>query len=108
VSVGDLEIAVAEDAFGVTVTAVGEVDIVTSTQLKRAFDVLLARDPAPETIWADLTGIGFMDTSGVAVLLGTRARAIAAGSRLVVTSASPALQRLFDVTGIGRFLSEPA
>jgi anti-anti-sigma factor len=104
----DLEIAVEETASGVTVRATGEVDIVTSTQLKRAFDTLLERDPPPATISADLTGIAFMDTSGVAVLLGTRTRAVTVGSRLVVTSASPVLQRLFDVTGIGRFLSEPA
>jgi anti-sigma B factor antagonist len=108
VSLPDLEIVLDEVGPDVTLIAAGEVDIVTSTQLKRAFDALLEREPPPETIRVDLTAIGFMDTSGVAVLLGTRSRAVAVGSRLVVTSASPVLQRLFDVTGIGRFLSEQA
>jgi anti-anti-sigma factor len=64
----------------------------------------LERETAPPRICADLQRVEFMDTSGVAVLLGAGARAIEAGSRLVVTAASPALQRLFDITGIGQFL----
>ena len=89
-----------------TVTVAGDVDLLTSTQLKRAFDVLLDRRPPPALIRADLRGVEFMDSSGVAVLLSARTRALKVGSRLVVTSASPVLQRLFDVTGIGELLRE--
>jgi anti-sigma B factor antagonist len=78
----------------------GEVDLVSSVQLKRAFDDELDRIAPPSEIRADLAGVDFMDTSGVAILLHARARALARGSRFVVTSASPFLDRLFEITGI--------
>jgi anti-anti-sigma factor len=100
-----LQIWIEDQGWSTTIlTAAGEVDLVTSVQLKRAFDSVLERETVPPRICADLQRVEFMDTSGVAVLLGVRRRAIEAGSRLVVTSASPALQRLFDITGIGEFL----
>jgi anti-sigma B factor antagonist len=107
-SAEDLQIAVDAGASAVDVTVAGEIDLVSSTQLKRALDAVLERLPPPRLIRVDLTDVGFMDTSGVAVLLAVRARALALGSRLVVSSASPFLERLFEVTGIGRFLAEQA
>ena len=107
-SAPELQIAVDTGASAVDVTVAGEIDLVTSTALKRALDGVLDRLPPPPLIRVDLTGVGFMDTSGVAVLLAIRTRALALGSRLVVSSASPFLERLFDVMGITRFLAEQA
>jgi anti-sigma B factor antagonist len=84
----------------VTFTISGEVDLVNSTRLKRAFDDELDRRPARPEIRADLAAVDFMDTTGVAVLLHARARAVKHGTRFVVTSASPFLDRLFEITGI--------
>jgi anti-sigma B factor antagonist len=78
----------------------GEIDLVNSTRLKRALDDELDRLPPPAEIRADLSAVDFMDTTGVAVLLHARSRALARGSRFVVTSASPFLDRLFEITGI--------
>ena len=82
----------------------GEIDLVTSGQLERALDRCLDRSRQPAHITVDLTGVGFMDTTGVAHLLAARARADEVGSRLVVSSTSPSLTRLFEITGIGRML----
>lgn len=101
-----LQIEIEDRGPTTVVTAAGEVDLVTSIELKRAFDALLDREAAPARITADFRQVHFMDTSGVAMLLAIRARALALGSRLVVTSASPSLQRLFDVTGLAEFLTE--
>ena len=100
----ELTIAI-EEAEGAVVLAVeGEIDLVTSIQLKRACDGVLDRSPPPARITADLAGVGFMDTSGVAVLLAARRRADEVGCPFVVTSTSPFLTRLFEITGIGRVL----
>ena len=106
VSAPELRVEIDDGSFVVTVTVAGEVDLSTSTQLKRTFDVVLDRRPPPALIQADLRDVAFMDSSGVAVLLGVRARALDVGSRLVVTSVSPVLQRLFDVAGIGQLLGD--
>ncbi len=101
-----LTIAIEERDGIVVLSVAGEIDLVTSTQLKRSLDDILQRSPPAARITADLAGVGFMDTTGVAVLLAARKRADEAGSRLVVSSTSPFLARLFEVTGIGRVLSD--
>jgi anti-anti-sigma factor len=70
-----IEIA-ADGPDGTVVRVSGEVDIATSTRLERAFEAQLDREPPPR-ISADLERVGFMDTSGVAVLLAIRSRALA-------------------------------
>ena len=42
-----------------------------------------------------------MDTTGVAVLLKARRRALEAGCRFTVKAASPTIQRLLEITGLG-------
>jgi anti-anti-sigma factor len=87
-----------------TVIVGGEVDLVTSTRLNRELDAAL--DAAPAWLRIDLTAVAFMDTSGVAVLLKARRRALEAGCRFSVKSASPAIQRLLEVTGLASLLGE--
>jgi anti-anti-sigma factor len=90
----------------VLLTVVGAVDLVTSVQVNRALDGVLQRSPPPPRVTADLAGVSFMDTSGIAVLLGARRRAHEAGCGLVVSSMSPYLTRLFEMTEIDRVLTD--
>ena len=102
----NLLVEIAEDGPDGTVVRVsGEVDIATSTRLKWAFEAQLDREPPPR-ISTDLERVGFMDTSGFAVLLAIRSRALTEGSCFVVSTCSAALDRLFEVTGIARVLGE--
>jgi anti-sigma B factor antagonist len=78
----------------------------TSTQLKRALDAALATDPLPPVVRADLTGVEFLDTTGLGLLLTARTQAEQRGSRFVVSSTSPAIDRLFAVTGVAKILCE--
>jgi anti-sigma B factor antagonist len=89
-----------------TLTIVGEVDMATSTQLKRALDDALAGDPLPPVVRADLTGVEFLDTTGLGLLLTARTQAEQRGSRFVVSSTSLAIERLFAITGVTRILCE--
>ena len=47
-----------------------------------------------------------MDTTGVAVLLKARRRALEAGCRFTVKAASPTIQRLLEITGLAALLAE--
>jgi anti-anti-sigma factor len=100
--VADQDLLIQRDEAGdvVTFTVAGEIDLVNSVALNRALDAELDRLVPPREIHADLSAVGFMDTSGVAMLLHARSRAIKRGSHFVVTSASPFLDRLFEITGI--------
>jgi anti-anti-sigma factor len=99
-----LHVRIARDADACTLTVAGEVDLSTSTQLKRALDAALDYEPAPATIRADLAGVGFLDTTGLGLLLAARTRAQGRGARFVVSSTSAELDRLFDITGVTAYL----
>jgi anti-anti-sigma factor len=89
-----------------TVRLEGEIDLVTSTQLNRELDTLLDRLPPPTRLRLDLRDVGFMDTTGVAVLLKARRRAHDLGCRFSVVSTSPAIARLFEITGLAGLLAD--
>lgn len=89
-----------------TVVVAGEIDLATSTKLNRELDAVLDRVPAPMRLRIDLGAVGFMDTSGVAVLLKARRRAREARCRFTVTSTSHTLTRLFEITGLTALLAD--
>jgi anti-anti-sigma factor len=99
-----LRIGVERDGDACTLTVVGDVDLSTSPQLKRALDEAFERDPVPSVVRADLSGVPFLDTIGLGLLLSARTRAEKLGSRFVVSSTSAALERLFDVAGVAAHL----
>ena len=100
-----LEVHIAHEAGSTTATVVGEVDLLTSVALNRELDMAL--DAGPEWLRLDLRDVVFMDTSGIAVLIKARRRALEAGCRFSVKSASPAIQRLLEITGLASLLNEP-
>jgi anti-sigma B factor antagonist len=102
----DLEIRTSYDGDAATVIVEGEIDLATSTQLNRELDAVLDRAPAPVRLRIDLGAVEFMDTTGVAILLKARRRALEQGCRLTVISTSHALTRLFEITGIAALLAE--
>jgi anti-sigma B factor antagonist/stage II sporulation protein AA (anti-sigma F factor antagonist) len=55
-------------------------------------------------IRAELRGVRFLDTTGLGLLLSAHKRARGRDSRFVVSSTSPELDRLFEVTGVDAFL----
>ena len=61
--------------------------------------------PQPEWLRIDLLAVSFMDTTGVAVLLKARRRALEAGCRFTVKAASPTIQRLLEITGLAALLA---
>ncbi len=102
-SVGDLfddllalSARTAEDG-AVTVTAAGEVDTFTAPLLRSVVDTQLQRQPRELVL--DLSGIQFLGSAGLAVLVETHksARDRDIGLRLIITGA---VARALTVTGL--------
>ncbi len=83
-------------------TPVGELDLVTTPILERAFDGVL-RDSDAERIVVDLTELSFMDSTGIHLLLRMQA-ACGDADRLRVINGSRSVQRILDVTGVRALL----
>jgi anti-anti-sigma factor len=84
------------------VVADGELDAASAATLAGALDDA----PSPETgIALDLSGVSFIDSSGLRVIAAEVQRAEAAGRPFTVSAASEAVRRIFEMTGLTSLLS---
>jgi anti-anti-sigma factor len=99
-------VSVIPDRDRVRVLAAGELDLSTTGALRAQFDELF--DVGWQDVTADLREVGFMDTSGVHVLLDARGRAEDVGGRLTVVVEPGPVRLVLDLTGTGERLSPAA
>ncbi|PPK64984.1 STAS domain-containing protein [Actinokineospora auranticolor] len=87
---------------GDLIQAEGEIDLATAGELRDALDAVFATDHSSATVVVDLTGVTFMDSAGLSVLLRAAKRAKATGRQLTV-AAIPAgpVRRVLDLSGLG-------
>lgn len=83
---------------GPVVTISGEIDIASASQLRNQLLGVMRRHGARLAL--DLTGVTFMDCSGINVLLAVGRRAHIEGGWLCVLRASPRVRRVLKLTGL--------
>ena len=76
----------------------GEVDTLTAPPLEKALQDLLA-DPGAGRLVVDLTGVTFLASSGLAVLIRAAHRAADRDLRLRLVTSSRAVRRPLQITG---------
>jgi anti-anti-sigma factor len=81
----------------------GDLDIVTSDDVKRELVELI--DEGHTSLALDLSDVGFVDSSGLGVLVAIHRHAEARGGEFVVRSAPPQVRRLFEITRLGDLLT---
>lgn len=86
----------------VTTRLSGDLDIVTSDEVKRDLAALV--DDGHTSLALDLSTVGFVDSSGLGVLVAIHRHAESLGGSFVVQSVPPQVQRLFDITRLGDLL----
>ncbi|MFR9803985.1 STAS domain-containing protein [Pseudonocardia sp. RS010] len=77
----------------------GEVDTLTAPALAEALGGLLEAEPVHAVAAVDLAGVGFLASSGLAVLIRAAHRAEAQGRALHLLGGSRAVTRPLEVTG---------
>ena len=78
----------------------GEIDTATAPRLQAGLDEALdAADAEGSRVVVDLTGVTFLASSGLAVLIGGARRVTALGGRLRLVAASRSVTRPLQVTG---------
>jgi anti-anti-sigma factor len=80
----------------------GEVDLHTAPILVAVVDSAFGADP--ETLVVDLSGVRFIDSTGIHALLDAHDRATAREVRLVLLPAAPEVQLVFRVAGVDALL----
>jgi anti-sigma B factor antagonist len=85
-----------EDA--VALGLAGDLDMSATFALEPVLDRILA-DGARELV-LDLGGVGFVDSSGLGLLIATHERTSDADVAMAITGAAPEIQRVFQIAGL--------
>jgi anti-sigma B factor antagonist len=88
-----------DDSGAPVIVVSGELDMSNAGKLEAAVESLVAQQP--ERLVFDLSGLRFMDSAGIAVLLAA-ANKVAA---IELRAPSPAVRRVVELTGLTRVLS---
>jgi anti-sigma B factor antagonist len=99
-SSGKLEISVDRVGKDAVVHLTGRVDVDSSPELRDRLRTLLSEEALPQTITVDLSGVFYIETSGVATLI--ESLRIARHHRVTfrLQGLEGAALRLFEVTGV--------
>lgn len=76
----------------------GEMDMSTVVTFEEAFSATL--DEAPDPLRIDLSGVTFMDSSGLNALIRARNAMEDRGRKLVISGVSDQVRHLFDISGL--------
>jgi anti-sigma B factor antagonist len=93
----DLKVTRRRAGDAVIVAPEGEIDLATTELVAR--ELAAARDEAAAVV-LDLRGVGFMDSSGLRMLVEAQREAERLGSSLTLVRGPAAVQRLLDLTGL--------
>ncbi|WP_019122897.1 anti-sigma F factor antagonist [Brevibacillus massiliensis] len=77
----------------------GELDHHTADELRSKVDEAL-KGPQIRHIVLSLADLGFMDSSGIGVILGRYKQISARSGEMVVCSINPTIQRIFEMSGL--------
>lgn len=79
---------------------VGEIDAHTAPEIARTL-----AESESKTVELDLSGVDFVDSSGLRALIEAHQEFEASGGALTLVRPSPAVSRLFDISGVGDYLN---
>ena len=88
-------------ADGIMLVLRGELDLTTA---RIAEEALADAEQSHELVALDLRNLSFMDSTGLRLIVVAEQRARQSGHRLVIVQGPPWVQRLFEVTGIDKWL----
>ena len=83
----------------IRVEITGEMDLRTAPRLRDSLDALIARHPGRDLV-LDLTGVSFIDSAGLGVLLGRYRRLEQRGARMVLVGVSSGVHAMLALAGM--------
>ncbi|HEX2126871.1 MAG TPA: STAS domain-containing protein [Thermoleophilaceae bacterium] len=97
-----LSLETREEGQQVRIALEGELDL--SSALTFDEEIRRAEERKPETLVIDLSGLKFLDSTGLRLIMSAQARAKTRGHRLAIVEGGQAVQRIFRLAGVNRRL----
>jgi anti-sigma B factor antagonist len=86
----------------VVVSLIGEVDLSSAGALSALLEGIVAE--RPPNVAVDVSGVSFLDSSGIKCLMDVAMSASTTGCTLVVRSPTTAIEHVFAICGVDDFL----
>ena len=90
-----------ESGYFLRVKLKGDIDHHSAVAVRSGIDTLLYRI-RPRRVYLDLSGVDFIDSSGLGLIMGRYALAKEIGGDLVVTEPTPGVERVLRLAGLER------
>ena len=97
-----LSLETREEGEQVRISVEGELDL--SSALTFDEEIRRAEEREPRTLVIDLSGLKFLDSTGLRLIMSAEARAKKRGHRLAIVEGTQAVQRIFRLAGVNRRL----
>jgi anti-sigma B factor antagonist len=97
-----ISVEVVSNDRGTAIAVAGELDLSTAGRVER--ELIRAEQAQPAILALDLTGLEFIDSTGLRLVIAADARARKEGRRLVVVAGPPAVHRVFRIALLDRRL----
>ena len=85
-------------------TVSGELDHVQSERLRAQIDAGFEKSACKHIVF-DMAGVGFMDSSGIGVIIGRFKNAEKRGGQVVLAGMSDSLSRLYEISGLAKIIA---
>ena len=82
----------------------GEMDHHNAVFLRTELDRLISEEQ-PKKFAIDLSGVGFMDSSGLGFVMGRYALLKKIGGELVIENPNDRIMKIFELAGLGRIIT---
>lgn len=99
-----MPITIHDQQGAVTITLSGEIDHHGAREMTRELEEAVS-SLLPKKLTLDLSGVTFMDSSGIAVLLRVHRHVTQYGGALRVVSIPTQPRKVLDAAGVGRLIS---
>nr|MBQ6242322.1 STAS domain-containing protein [Lachnospiraceae bacterium] len=97
-----MEAIITKEGTQVTVQITGRLDTVTSEELKRR---LADADIAGCDLELDFTGVEYISSAGLRLLVALQKQAVSTGNKLVVKNINRVVQEIFKVAGFNKAIT---
>lgn len=82
----------------------GEIDHRYAIRIRREADRKIVTYPDKAFV-IDLTGVSFMDSSGIGVIIGRYKLVTSFGQKVIIVSSNPTVEKLLDMAGIKKIIN---
>lgn len=93
------------DGRRITAALCGDIDHHTARSMRAELDDVIARS-RPEMLILDFEQVGFMDSSGIGLILGRLKAVQAVGGDIIIKNVRPNIAAVIRLSGLSRLLAE--